>query len=286
MLTTILISMLSAALFAVILAAFVYFRRSRALIRRLEEQIGRNQFQTSLLNILVHDIMNPILAARFSVENLKRHSPSELHSYVNNALTSIEDLNELVKRARDLRAYDTGRKRLYYAMVHVNDMLVSVQKTFQDRLNEKGIALKVRHDASVSQVEVDPVIFLSNVLNNIFDNAIKFSRKGTTIELAAYSLGDDVEFMIKDQGIGMQKDLVENLFSGLLDNVRTTTGGENGSGIGMMQVAKYMNLAGGQVRVESSSESANPQDHGTTFRVRLPKHHSEDRLPSDKSRFS
>lgn len=269
--TVITISGLSVLVLVAAFAGIVFFCRNRRAIKNLEHQLIRDQFRTSLLNILVHDIMNPILAVRFSIENLKRHAPSDLHGYVDNSLEAIENLNQLVQRVRDLRAFDAGYKRLKYSSVSVNEMLAAIQKTFQNRLDEKGIALKMELDPKASLVDVDPVIFLSNVLNNIFDNAIKFSRKGSTIEIAACSLDEDVEFMVNDQGIGMQNDLVDSLYSGFQNKVRTIPGGDSGSGIGMMQVANYLNLAGGRIHIVSKSEVTHPEDHGTTIRIRLPK---------------
>jgi signal transduction histidine kinase len=235
------------------------------------EQIGQDQFYISLLNAIVHDILNPIVAAKYSLENLQRKASEDLLPYVNSSLNAIEQLILLVQRIRDMRAFDTGKKSLQFMRIGVNRVMSGVETTFKDRTRAKGIKLLVRKDRQKSQVEIDPIIFPSYVLNNLVDNAIKFSKAGTTIEIAGYAVGADIEFLVKDQGAGMNEETVSKLLEGKFDDICPSPPGLRGLGIGMRQVAKYLELAGGTAHVESRTEEQSPNDHGTVYKIKIPR---------------
>ncbi len=246
-------------------------RQLKKSLAKLCEQVAQDQFYISLLNTILHDILNPIVAAKFTLENLKRQATPDLEPYVDQALSSVQELSLLVQRVRDMRAFDTGKKSLQFHRTAVNRVLASVENTFKDRARAKGVKLAVQKDRTRSNVEIDSIIFQSYVLNNIIDNAIKFSKAGTTITISGYPVGNEVEFVVKDQGIGMSSESVSKLLEGKFDDICPTSNTSKGLGIGMRQVAKYLELAGGKVHVESRTVEESPSDHGTVYRITIPK---------------
>jgi len=246
---------------------------SRILKKKIDtlcEQVARDQYYISLLNTILHDILNPVVAAKYCLENLKAQAPRELFPYIEKSMNSIGQLSLLIERVRDMRAFDSGKKSLQFTKIGVNKVLSMVENTFKDRVRAKGIRLIVRKDRSRSYVEIDPIIFSSYVLNNIVDNSIKFSKGGTFIEIAGYPIGSDIEFFVKDQGSGMTEDTVNKFMEGKYEEICSNEEGPKGMGIGMRQVAKYLELAGGSVHVESRTAEQSPYDHGTTYRVKIP----------------
>jgi len=257
---------------ALLLLGWVFhLRRQKKYILELCDQIAQDEFYISLLNTILHDILNPIVAAKYSLENLKQQVTEDVLPYVEKSLNSLEQLSLLVQRVRDMRAMDTGKKSLKYTKTGVNRVLKGVENTFKERVKAKGIKLVVRKDRFKSQFEVDPIIFPSYVLNNIVDNSIKFSKKGTTIEIAGYPHGSDIEFLVKDQGSGMSEETRSKLLELKFDELCPSPTGVKGLGIGMRQVAKYLEMAGGTIEVESRTEEQYPQDHGTVYKIKIPR---------------
>ena len=265
------IAVFALSTFVLLVGWFIHSQRQKKNIATLCEQIAQDQFYISLLNTILHDILNPIVAAKYSLENLKRQSNEDLLPYVDNSLSAIEQLSLLVHRIRDMRAFDTGKKSLQFTRISVNKVLSTVENTFKERTRAKGIRLLVRKDRQRSRVDVDPIIFPSYVLNNIVDNAIKFSKAGTTIEIAGYSVGIEIEFLVKDQGVGMNEETVGKLQEGKFEDICPAAPALKGLGIGLRQVAKYLELAGGSVHVESRTKEQSPSDHGTVCKVKIPK---------------
>lgn len=246
-------------------------RQLKKSLAKLCEQVAQDQFYISLLNTILHDILNPIVAAKYTLENLKHHATTDFEPYVDQALSSVQGLSLLVQRVRYMRAFDTGKKSLQFHRTAVNRVLATVENTFKDRARAKGVKLVVQKDRTRSNVEIDPIIFQSYVLNNIIDNAIKFSKAGTTITISGYPVGNEVEFVVKDQGIGMSSESVGKLLEGKFDDICPTPNTSKGLGIGMRQVAKYLELAGGKVHVESRTLAESPSDHGTVSKITIPK---------------
>jgi signal transduction histidine kinase len=251
------------------LSVLILSIRQKRTIRKIR---AHEQSQANLLNILVHDILNPILAARFSLENLKRELHGASQRHVQQAIDSVEELNKLIQRVRDMRAFDSGRKQLRIAATSVNDLLKVVEKTFAARADSEEIRLIVTPLAVDCSVDVDPVIFVSNVLNNLVDNAFKFSRRGLKIQVSAEDVGTGVEFQVRDEGVGMDSRLTGTLNQGLGGDVRPDHAGQAGTGIGMLQVNSYLRLAGGALSIQSRPEQAFPEEHGTTVKINLPRH--------------
>ena len=106
---------------------------------------------------------------------------------------------------------------------------------------------------------------LQTVVRNLLSNAVKFTHKGGQITLSAQTTGDlGVVISIKDSGIGMSPEMVENLF--LLDSKsnRKGTEGEPSSGLGLLLCKEFVEKHGGKLWVESEV------GNGSTFSFNIP----------------
>jgi signal transduction histidine kinase len=111
---------------------------------------------------------------------------------------------------------------------------------------------------------------LSNsVINNLIGNAIKFSHAGQTIEVSARLDGDYVELKIRDFGVGIPDEKLSTLFTKRGSPSSKGTRGEKGSGYGLPIAKAYLDQYGAEIRVESSEEKYSPEQHGSTFTLRL-----------------
>jgi len=101
-------------------------------------------------------------------------------------------------------------------------------------------------------------------LGNIINNAIKFTNIDGNIEFSTKTIGEFIEINIKDNGVGMDQEVVDNLFS-LEENSSTTgTNNEKGTGLGLLICNEFIIKNGGSIKVESELSV------GTCFKVSLP----------------
>jgi signal transduction histidine kinase len=107
---------------------------------------------------------------------------------------------------------------------------------------------------------------LSVIINNVLNNAIKFTREGGQVIFSAKGGADQVEISIKDTGVGMSRETVERLFKSSGLPTSPGTNNEKGTGLGIILIKDFVEKNGGKLYVESEPGS------GTDFRFTLPAH--------------
>jgi len=253
-----------------IVALFAFMlMRSR---ERLRERLEKEHLQGVLLNLLVHDIVNPLLIIRFSADAAQRNATAEMQPHLDKIFYGIRKMNDVISRVKDMRAVELGKIHLNVEPVAVNEIMHDTELLFEQRFREKGVAAKFLRSPESPEILVDRVIFQNNVVNNIVSNAIKFSNPGGKVYMRAEAQPDGfVQLEISDEGIGMSPELLRNIFTENTDVTKPGTLGERGTGIGMLQVRSYMRIFGGRVDVTSRPRGQFPENHGTIFRLYLPR---------------
>ncbi|MBF0207935.1 MAG: ATP-binding protein [Oligoflexia bacterium] len=144
---------------------------------------------------------------------------------------------------------------------------------FRDKLKNKMIELSYQKHASEEiKVMVDESSFANQVINNLISNAIKFSHENSTISISAKILDENkVQITIKDTGVGIPIDILQNIFDDQKKTTRNGTLGEKGTGFGMPLVKKFIELYHGQIEIESKSIEQYPNDHGSIIHIYLDK---------------
>jgi signal transduction histidine kinase len=107
---------------------------------------------------------------------------------------------------------------------------------------------------------------LRHILENLIDNAIKFTERGTvTISVRYWLAKKALEFKVSDTGAGISQEQIPTIFQRFRRGEESSRGAtRSGVGLGLYIVKKYIELLGGEIRVESSA------GRGSTFTVRIP----------------
>ena len=142
-------------------------------------------------------------------------------------------------------------------------MLDQVLENYQLQLQSKHGKVVKLFNASYDLIEVDEVHF-SNLLSNLVDNAIKYSKEKIEIKLSTHCTSKQLLIRIEDNGIGMNKETVKRVFekfyrahTGNLHNVK-------GFGLGMSYVKTVIDAHKGKIRVESTVGK------GSSFTIEIP----------------
>lgn len=131
-------------------------------------------------------------------------------------------------------------------------------------INAAGHQLTVDLPAGSIELDADEHR-LSQVLSNLLDNAAKYTPNGGQISLTASRLGDELRVSVKDSGIGIPNDMLDNVFEMFTQIDRSQERGYTGLGIGLTLVKSLVEMHGGRVDVVSDGV-----DEGTTFSITLP----------------
>jgi len=106
---------------------------------------------------------------------------------------------------------------------------------------------------------------LKTIFRNLISNAIKFSNSNGTINVSATIVQNQIEVTVSDNGIGMNDETKNKLFSMGTKVTRTGTAGETGTGLGLILCKEFVEKHGGKIWVESEL------DKGSNFKFTLPK---------------
>ena len=227
-----------------------------------------NLDKTTLLNVLCHDIGNPLQVVQSFAEFIEDDQPE--NPEVKNILKGAHVINQIIDHVRLLQVADTKANGLLLLPIKLSECIEQAAFIFDSKLKEKELSINYDKDQMEEVTVIAEPVSLSNfVINNIFSNAVKFSEKGSTIHVNAVEDNEFIHLSIQDHGIGMPPEIVDNLFIVSKLASRPGTQGETGTGLGMKVMSSYVNSFGGRIEIESIPKETDANNHGTTFHIWL-----------------
>jgi len=271
-----LIVLLGAGLFLLVLllgGLFLYSRTQKyvseltALNKTIElqkEQLEqRNKDKDHILRIVAHDLRNPIWGINaLSKIVLDEMQPLDkfyeniqlIHGSSHSTMTLI---NELVDATMDLdHNIQRSREDIY-------EVISNVVEVLKHRAAEKYQHL-LWNDAGKSMYLSFNREKISRVLNNLIFNAIKFSHRGSNIEILVTTTSENLVIAVKDHGVGIPAELQGKIFEMFTSAKRVGTAGEKSIGLGLSICRGIAETHGGKLWLESI------ENEGTTFFLQLP----------------
>ena len=231
----------------------------------LQEKLEENK---QLIHVLAHDLKNPIGCA-LSMMELIDEDPEDAAEYSEYARSALEQGLQIIDLIKDFMAVKEKKMTLKLNRLNLAQLIGNSLNTLKNQFSDKNISVNVSVDSTLFVV-VDEVSFVNSVLNNLMTNAIKFSFKGSAIDIIADQNQDLVSLSIIDKGIGMPKKIENDIFNIEKSISRPGTEGEVGTGFGMPLVKKFVEAYGGTIQIISKEKSADENDHGTKAVVTLP----------------
>lgn len=234
----------------------------------------RYQENLILIRLLCHDLVNPLSIISMCTEFLQdQENLDENNAKILDRINrSCSNMNKIINTVRELQSLLSGKKKFNKSSVSIDEIFDYTKSIFQDQLNDKSISLILEKDKNTSFfITVEKQSFINNVLSNLISNAIKFSEPGSIVTIKAHENDHELELTIKDQGIGMNDELIKNMFLYDKKANRPGTRGESGNGFGMPLVKLFLDLNNIKFKVESKAIENNPESHGTNFYLYIPK---------------
>ena len=173
----------------------------------LSEASNKNK---QLVRILLHDLRNPIAAIK-SINDMAEKDPN-IYSEMNHLMIkATENCLNILESVRKMYSIDDQKYIPEMTYVNLENIIKSTFFIFQNKLREKGIKVEINISSNL-KVFVDGNSFVHSVLSNLITNAIKFSFPNSSIAVDAYQKEKQVILSIKDFGMGMPKEILENIF--------------------------------------------------------------------------
>ncbi len=236
------------------------------LIGRLQEAL---EVREAMIRNVSHELRTPLALIYGYLELLQDGMLGSLNEEQREAvdimLRNAERLHFMVERLVQMRLLEAAT--LEKTTFDLAGWLRNIVDEWKVRAENAGIALQVALPADTLPVHADPKL-LYMVVQNLLDNAIKFSPQGGTITVRAWSENDNVHITVSDEGIGIPPDKLERIFEKFYQVDLSTTRRFGGMGIGLALCKEIVELHGGRIWAESEGEG-----RGATFHVVLPRRH-------------
>jgi len=233
------------------------------ILRQKKLALVKNDF----INNMTHEFKTPItsisLATQLLQEELKPGKNESMLRYLGIIKEENTRLGQQVERVLQTAQMEREEITLKRKSVDVAALIQHVAEINGPLLDSVNGVLSLQLADLPPQISLDEV-HISNVLNNLVDNAVKYSPTNPKVEIKAREQDQGVVIEVKDQGMGMHKEALSNIFDAFY---RVPTGNVHnvkGFGLGLSYVKKIVEAHGGKVNVKSKL------GEGSTFEIYLP----------------
>lgn len=237
---------------------YSYFFKSQHFVRlkQLEEknlEVEKlHRQQGEILGFVAHDLRNPLNNIEALSTLLHNEEPKEELKHILNASQQAKNIiNDLME------AIKTDQNKLDMQSLNLNSFLTSTVEKWKTN-SKRDLILHLEQDKIYAHANASK---LERVLDNLISNAIKFSSDDKIISISLRKIAKRIEIKVKDDGIGIPKEMISYIFQQFSQAGRKGLQGEKSIGLGLHISQKIMQQHGGELLVESE------ENKGTTFTV-------------------
>lgn len=241
--------------------------RTAELRRALDRLTELNQIKANLISNVSHELRTPLAHIKGYVELVAEEQLGPLSEEQVNALGVVQRASERLERLiEDLIEFSTASRaglKIQQQQVAVRDLVESTLEKSRDKAENAGVTLhsQVLPGTDLIYADQDRIGW---VLYQLVDNGIKFTPPGGTVELFAKGADSSVSLSVRDSGIGIPGDRLEEIFEPFHQLDGSPTRRYGGTGLGLALVRLILNAHGTQMEVESQ------EGQGSTFAFDLP----------------
>ena len=231
------------------------------------------EMKNDFINNMTHEFKTPIstisLAAQMLNDNAVLKSPNMLGHISTVINDETKRLRFQVEKVLQMSMFDRQKATLRLQNLDANQVIAGITSTFKLKAEKYGGRIDTVLNAQESTVNVDEMHF-TNVIFNLLDNAVKYRREDTPLQLTVSTRNvkmhgeEKFQVTVSDNGIGMRREDLKKIFEKFY---RVSTGNRHdvkGFGLGLAYVKKMVGELGGEINVESEINV------GTKFIITLP----------------
>ena len=236
-------------------------------LRRATEVAERaGSAKSDFLAKMSHELRTPLNAvigySQILLEDAHEEGDKQSIADLNKIHGSGQHLLKIVNEVLDLSKIDAGKMEVYIHQTDLATITGDPMTAASEGATAKHIAISLDCDAAAGSFACD-LMKIQQVLNQVLDNAVKFTSAGS-IAVAARRAGDDIVITVRDTGAGISDRQLPSLFQHFADSNDASTTKYGGTGLGLALSRKLCTLMGGDIAVESALGA------GTCVTIRIP----------------
>lgn len=224
------------------------------LVLKMRQKIGRlENFRRDLVANISHEFRTPLSVIKGYTETLleaRDMSPETAQNFIGKIHHHSEKLIRMIENLLKISRMENIRPSQARVFLHLPTLLKKMEEQFHSRILASRLKWYVEIKPPLNSFEIDAGL-LEIVLNNLVDNAIKYSEAGGELRVAAERRNNRIQFLVADNGIGIapedQKKIFERFYRVDKDRARES----GGTGLGLAIVKHAVRSLGGKIWVES-----------------------------------
>ncbi|MFM2138478.1 MAG: hypothetical protein RJA57_785 [Bacteroidota bacterium] len=247
----------------IILIAFLVTVRTMLRQKKLAE------IKNDFINNMTHEFKTPIATISLAVDAMRNEKVIQDRDRLAYFSGIIKEENQRMNQQVEtiLKASQLERQEvdLNLRPVHVHEVIRDIVDTFTLQLQQKNGQVRLDLQAATDLIDADEV-HLSNLVNNLIDNAVKYARDGVApdIRIGSRSNGHYLTVRIEDNGIGMSRDTLKRIFEKFYRAHTGNVHNVKGFGLGLSYVKTLVEAHHGSIKAESTL------GRGSCFTIDLP----------------
>lgn len=226
--------------------------------QRLQEKLAAleelNKLKSEFVSTVSHELRTPLSVVKEIVgvvsDGLAGKTTPKQKELFAKASNQIYRLQHIIEELLDISRIETGRMKLHYSLVNLNELIKDSSLWFKKLAQEKGINLEYRFAKKEIGIFVDAEKII-RATNNLIDNALKFTERGGRIVIESRPLENKVRVMVADSGIGIHKRDLPRLFNKFIQVSHIAGAEKKGIGLGLAIIKGIIEKHGGEIWAES-----------------------------------
>ncbi len=236
-------------------------------IRTLLKQKKLSEIKSDFINNMTHEFKTPLATISLAVDALKNEkvvNDKEKTNYFTGIIKEENKrMNKQVETILQAALLDKQEVQLNLKRSSAHDLIVSALNNINLQVEEKQGKLEVHMEAEKDVIMADEVHF-TNLINNLLDNAVKYSKENLHIKLSTSNVANLLKIKIEDNGIGMNKETLNRIFEKFYRAHTGNVHNVKGFGLGLSYVKTMVNAHQGTIKAESVLGK------GSTFIITIP----------------
>lgn len=229
-----------------LVGAFLVYRATR-------NQLILSQQQQNFMMAITHELKTPIAVTQLNLETLQKHelSTEQQHKLISNALFETKRLNVLTNNILTASQLESGNYKLYKQPVNLSELTEESVHDFENRFPNTSFNTSFFPDATIA----GEAQLLKILINNLLDNAIKYSPKTSPIEVNVVKKDGKVIIQVANEGERISDEEKKKIFNKFYRSGNESTRTAKGTGLGLYLCKKIMEDHDGQIEVKNKSNN-------------------------------
>jgi len=227
----------------------------------IKKDLQLSERQNNFLLSVTHELKTPLAANKLYLQTIQKRNLDEekRKSLMDKAIQENERLEGMIENILNASRLENNALKAHKEEINVSALFEQLAERFQKRNQQELLILNLEKDL-VAKIDI---FFIETIINNLLENALKYGGESGNIELYLFRKADRLVFGVKDQGPGIPREEIKEVFEKFYRSGNEDTRQQKGSGLGLFIVAELVRMHQGKVNYKENS----PQ--GANFEITL-----------------